>query len=70
MKEPTEVVALIQDPSNLGYTITLGTPIGRGGGKVEWISSNQVIIAYVDKSSGQVSGRAEMTMATGKKQLQ
>jgi Tfp pilus assembly protein PilP len=70
MKEPTEVVALIQDPSNLGYTVTLGTPIGRGGGKVEWISSNQVIIAYVDKSTGQIAGRAEMTMANGKKQLQ
>ena len=70
MKEPTEVVALIQDPSNLGYTITLGTPIGRGGGKVEWISSNQVIIAYVDKANGEVSGRAEMSMATGKKQMQ
>ena len=70
MKEPTEVVALIQDPSNLGYTVTLGTPIGRGGGKVEWITSNQVIIAYADRETGEVINRDEMTMAAGKKPLQ
>ena len=69
MKEPTEVVALIQDPSNLGYSITLGTPIGRGGGKVEWITSNQVIIAYADKETGEVINRDEMTMAASKKPL-
>jgi type IV pilus assembly protein PilP len=40
----TEPRAMIEDAAGLGYTISVGTPIGGSEGKVKAISRNQVVV--------------------------
>jgi type IV pilus assembly protein PilP len=41
VKEPR---AIIEDTAGLGYTITVGTPIGGSEGKVKAITRNEVVV--------------------------
>jgi type IV pilus assembly protein PilP len=56
IRSDSETKALIQDPSNKGYIIDVGTLIGPNWGKVAEITPSQVIIAEEQKDAlGRVS---------------
>lgn len=61
---PKGVFALVEDPEGKGYTVTVGTKIGRGGGAVTRISQDEIVVKenFLDYTGTRVVRESSMKL--------